>query len=349
MYESTIEFGLEATRWLQMTYPQLTAFMQVVSDFGRFEFYLLVLLFAYWCLNKRLGLHLSYILVLSGLFNGMLKHWWHQPRPFWLDGSLSADGESGYGLPSGHVQIATTVSFFLAAWFRQGWLWIFAVVYTLLMAISHIYLGVHFVHDVVLGFLVAVLLLGGYAGWRKVAHEPFKQRIFGQRLLFAAAMPLTLLSFHFLIVWLQGEPMWEREMRELGVAAQIESYEAVIQYAAMLLGMGVGFTFEKNRVCFKADGALWKRIVRYLLGMTVTLLIWRGGSMLTDIINPNDSLWLNYPLRFIRYTLLGLWVTYYAPSVFVWLNLADHAIEPELPYQVEGTTLPNNKNRRFFR
>lgn len=349
MYEATLEFGLEATRWLQMTYPQLTEFMQVVSDFGRFELYLLILPFVYWCLNKRLGLHLSYLLVFSALLNGIAKHWWHQPRPFWLDNSLSPTGEIGYGVPSGHTQIATTISFFLAAWFREGWLWILAVVYTLLMAISRVYLGVHFVHDVVMGFLIGVFILSGYAGWRQVGHERFKQRIFGQRLLLAAAMPLTIYAFYLLIIWLQGEPSFTSATRQLGLAAEAESYEAVIQYTATLFGMGIGFTFEKNRVCFRADGVLWKRIVRYLIGIAVTLLIWRGGSILTDIINPNNSQWLNYPLRFIRYMLLGLWVAYYAPALFVILNLADHAIEPELPYQVEATSLPNNKDKRFFR
>ncbi len=349
MYDSTIEFGLEATRWLQMTYPQLTAFMQLVSEFGRFEVYLIILPFIYWCLNKRLGLHLSYLLVFSALINSIVKHWGHQPRPFWLDPALSVDGAEGYGFPSGHVQIATTISFFLAAWFREGWLWILAIIYTLLMAISRIYLGVHFVHDIALGFLIGVLVLSGYAGWRQVAHTPFKQRIFGQRLLLAAALPLILFALHLFVIWLQGAPTWPTALRALGMAAEGFAFEEVIQYTAILLGMGIGFTFEKNRVCFKSDGVLWKRIARYVIGMAVTILIWRGGSILTDIINPNDSLWLNYPLRFLRYTLLGLWVAYYAPALFVLFNLADHAVEPELPYQVEGTTLPNSKNRRFFR
>lgn len=349
MYESLIEFGLDATRWLQMTYPQLTEFMQMLSEFGRFEFYLIVLPFVYWCLNKRLGLHLSYVLIFSGMLNGVLKHWLHQPRPYWLDSSLSVDGASEYGLPSGHVQIATTISFFLAAWFREGWLWILAVIYTLLMAFSRVYLGVHFVHDVVVGFLIGVLVLSGYAGWRQVAHERFKQRIFGQRLLAAATIPLILYTIYLLVIWLQAEPTWTSAMRELGSAAEAESYEVVIQYMATLFGAGIGFTFEKNRVCFQADGVLWKRILRYLIGMAIALLIWRGGSILSDIINPNDSVWLAYPLRFIRYSLLGLWISYYAPSVFVLLNLAEHAVEPELPYQVEGTTLPTDKNRRFFR
>jgi membrane-associated phospholipid phosphatase len=349
MYETMIAFGLDAIRWLQMTYPQLTAFMQVVSDFGRFEFYLIVLPFVYWCLNKRFGLHLTYLLVLSALLNGIFKHWWHQPRPFWLDRSLSADDALDYGAPSGHVQIVTTATFFLAAWFRQGWLWIFAVVCTLLMAISRVYLGVHFVHDVVIGFLLGIIILCSYAGWRYVAHERYKQRIFGQRLLLAAATPLTLYVFYLLVIWLRGEPNWGSGMRQMGLAAEAESFEAVIQYTAILFGIGIGFTFEKNRVCFKSEGVLWKRIVRYLIGMAIAVLIWRGGSILTDIINPNGSLWLNYPLRFVRYMLLGLWLAYYAPLLFVALNLADHSIEPELPYQIEGTALPNNKNRRFFR
>ena len=345
MYESILEFGLEATRWLQATYPQLTPFMQAVSDLGRFEVYLIILPFIYWCLNKRLGLHLSYVLVISAFLNGLGKHLLRQPRPYWYAPELARGDTGDFGLPSGHAQIATTVSFFLAAWFREGWLWVAAVVYTLLMGLSRVYLGVHYVHDVVVGILLGFVVLGGYVAWQKYANERFRHRIFGQRLLFAALAPVAVYAVYVLILWLRGAPEPANAVREFALAAESESYEAVLQYFALMFGVGVGFTFEKNRVCFLATGPFWKRIARYLLGMVVILVIWRGGSVLADLVNPSEALWLAYPLRFVRYALLGLWLAYYGPMTFVSLKLADHKIEPELPYSIEGTVLPTRKEK----
>jgi hypothetical protein len=49
---------------------------------------------------------------------------------------------------------------------------------------------------------------------------------------------------------------------------------------------------------------------------------------------PDDPLWLALPLRLLRYALLTLWVTYYAPWVFVKIKIAqakpDRGIEMTL-------------------
>ncbi len=337
--EALYEFGLEATRWLQAMYPQLAGFMQIMSDFGRFELYLAAIPLVYWCINKRLGVHLSYLLVVSTVLNLGFKHIGRQPRPLWLDDSIGLSNAESYGFPSGHVQTATLVFYFLAGWLRESWLWLFATLYVFLMALSRVYLGVHFVHDVVAGFFVALLLLGGYLAWQQFGVRRFKQRIFGQRLLFAAVLPLALLIVYVAIIFLRGEPDASLPWASHFELAELESFEGTIQFIAVMLGAGVGFTFEQTRVCFKVEGVWWKRLLRYVIGLIGILLIWRGLGVVFGAIAPDELLWLSLPLRFIRYTLLGLWLAYYAPMLFVMLNLTDHAVEPEIPFTVEGATM----------
>lgn len=64
--------------------------------------------------------------------------------------------------PSGHVANAATVAVVLALIFQRTWLWVVAVAWVVLMALSRTYLGAHWVSDTVggavLGASVAVLL-----------------------------------------------------------------------------------------------------------------------------------------------------------------------------------------------
>src|SRR5687768_9261786 len=101
--EPLYEFGLEVTRWLQANYPSLESFLEVVSNLGRFEFYLILLPLIYWCLDKRLGATLTYLLTLATCVTIFLKHALHEPRPYWLDAGVGLSTEESYGVPSGHA------------------------------------------------------------------------------------------------------------------------------------------------------------------------------------------------------------------------------------------------------
>jgi len=60
------------------------------------------------------------------------------------------------------------------------------------------------------------------------------------------------------------------------------------------------------------------------LGIVVAGAIWAGLGQ----VFPDNPLWLALPLRLLRYTLLTLWVTYYAPLTFVKLKLAQATPDP---------------------
>lgn len=69
--------------------------------------------------------------------------------------------------PSGHVANAATVAVALALIFQRTWLWVAAVAWIVLMALSRTYLGAHWVSDTiggaVLGAAVAVLIWAALA------------------------------------------------------------------------------------------------------------------------------------------------------------------------------------------
>ncbi len=95
--------------------------------------------------------------------------WWDLPRATpppsrQVTGELAndADSETGFGFPSGHV--STTVTFVaglvgFAGLLQRGWVRAAGLVWLLLMAVSRLYLGRHFIGDVVGGLALGAVVV----------------------------------------------------------------------------------------------------------------------------------------------------------------------------------------------
>lgn len=335
--ELLFELGLELSRWLQTNYPQLAPLMAVVSLLGRFEIYLALLPLIYWSVNKHFGKELAYLLALSNILGLGAKHMLRQPRPYWLDAGLGMDRELTYGIPSSHVLSLTILLVLVAARARRRWVWTVTGLGIFLMALSRIYLGVHFPQDTLGGFLLALAILFGYFLWRENLHQQFANRLLGQRLLGALLLPLVLALLYAGALLLLGDPNAPAAWADHVPEAERESLETVVQATGILLGLGLGFILEASRVHFVVDGSALKRTLRYLLGIAVTVAIWRG----LGAVFPDEPLWLGLPLRLFRYWLAGFWVAYYAPLLFLRLGLAEASPEPDVKLTVSNGGIMN--------
>jgi membrane-associated phospholipid phosphatase len=324
--ESLLDLSLQVTHWLQSNYPQAEPIFSAVSVIGRVEIYLIVLTLIYWCLEKRLGATLTYLLAITVLFNSILKHAIRDPRPYWFDPSAGLANDMDYGMPSGHAQIATVFYLTIATWFRRAWLWLLCLAMIFVMALSRVYLGVHDLPDVVAGVILGALTVAVYFLWQRYASQRFKKRILGQRLLAAVALPLLLGLGYAIILLLTDKPGEELAWSPFIEEAERKGLVNTVSTVGLLLGFGVGFTLEGSWVRFRVEGPVWKRGLRYGLGLTVALTIAFG----LDRIIPEDPLWLHATLQFGRTLALALWIAYYAPWLFVRLKLADATPEPEI-------------------
>ncbi len=324
--EVLYQLSIAMTTWLQASYPQLHGFMSAVSAMGEEEFFLVVLPAIYWSIDKRLGRQLGYFFLLSALINNILKNLIRQPRPFWLEPAVKRNDVEGYGMPSGHVQNATVVFMLVAAHFRRAWAWLVVLLYILLMAISRIYLGVHFIQDTVTGFLVGLIILGLFVVWQIKLLDRFNRQILGRRLLVILFAPLILAVVYISGLLIIGAPNMNVPWASFVPAAELDGYKVIVSSLAGLFGFGIGIIMESSRIRFRADGPAWQRVARYLLGIVVALGIWAG----LRAVFPTEPLWLALPFRFLRYLLLLSWVTYFAPWVFVRLRLAQVDAESEI-------------------
>ena len=324
--EDVYEVGLEFIRWLQATYPQLAGFFVAISSLGRAGFYLAVLPLIYWCISKRAGRLLGYMLFVAIVINTMFKHAFRAPRPFWIDPTMGIVETSGYGIPSGHTQYATTLYLIVAYLVGGLWVWLAAGVMILLMALSRIYLGAHFIQDVVAGFIIGVILLILAIVWDRRVRTKFSKRILGQRMMAAVLVVLVFAVLYLIMLYFRGEPNLSVPWAAYVPAAEIASRLEMASALGAFMGYSIGIVFERSRVRFRSDGPIVKRAGRYLLGIVIAVIIWIG----LGAIFPNDPLFLALPLLALRYFLITLWVTYYAPWLFVRLGMADMYPEPQI-------------------
>ncbi len=324
--EVLYQLSIALTTWLQETYPQLLGFMSLISAMGEEEFFLIVLPAVYWTIDKRAGRQLGYLFLLSVLVNSILKGIIREPRPFWIEPDIQLGEGIGYGLPSGHVQHATVVFMLAAALLRRTWAWIVVLLYILLMAVSRVYLGVHFIHDNIAGFLTGLIILGLFIAWQVRLNDRFHRQILGRRLLVIVFVPLVLAIAYVGARLLIGPPNIDVPWGAFVPAAELGGFEGIVTAVASLLGFGVGMLLESSRIRFLVDGPLWQRVARFLLGIAVTVGIWAG----LRAVFPAEPAIIALPLRFVRYLLLLLWVTYFAPWVFVRLRLASADPESEV-------------------
>jgi membrane-associated phospholipid phosphatase len=324
--EELYQLSIALATLLQEAYPRLLGFMSFVSALGTEEFFLITLPAVYWCINKRLGRQLGYFFLASALINNILKNLLRLPRPFWLAPGIQRAEAEGFGVPSGHVQNVTTVVLILAAYVRRSWFWFLGLFYIFLMALSRLYLGVHALQDIAVGFAVGLLIFGAFVIWQEFLYDRYSKQILGRRLLLLVLIPTFLAAVYIGLFLLIGPPDTDVAWAEYVPAAELNGYEDIVSSLAGLFGFGIGILLESSRIRFLVTGPVWQRVARYVLGMGVALGIWAG----LRAVFPADPLWLALPLRFLRYLLLLFWVTYFAPWVFVRVRLAAADPEPEV-------------------
>jgi len=316
------ESGIQAVLWLQANLAVLTPLMRAFSFLGTTEFLLLLGLTVYWCIDTRAGVRLGLLLVSGAALGGILKLASHMPRPYWYDARVQPlAGETGYGMPSIHTVHAWAITPWLAGSIRRRWgLWI-GILMAIGISVSRMHLGVHFPGDVLAGLLFGILVwVLVEAGIRYLGPLLARAGFLVQCATAAAASITLLLSQSIILSRLAGtaDPaVWAENAARIN-AIQPRDPNPIISLAGLILGMGIGLACKSRWAPFEAGGSLEKRTLRFLLGLSVTLMIWAGLELLWNGITPPYE----PALRYLRYGLAGWWMVFLAPWLFLRWGLA---------------------------
>ncbi len=314
--QSRYDGQIEQIEWLQEELGWLTPVFTVLTFLGDEEFYLLVFPLLYWAISRRLGIRLGVMLLLTAGLNTVLKLVWATPRPSFLAPELGAVTETSFGLPSGHAQNAAAVWGLLAASMRRWWVRLGLVVLIAGIGWSRFHLGVHFLEDMLVGWLVGGVLLALYLRYEpRVRAWLTRQSATGQVLAAVTASlaliaPATLLSAR-----MQG---WEFPWPGLTDPEVITGASHTVTPAATLAGLAIGLVLLHRGGGFDSGGPLGQRVLRVVVGLVGVVILWQGlGAVLPGGEEP-----LALVLRYLRYCLVGAWVGGIAPLLFVRLGLA---------------------------
>ena len=291
-----IEF--EIIKWFQdigNTFCDILA--EGFTFFGEQYMMIVILAFIYFVYNKKMGEAIAYSVFLSLNLNNALKGLVKAKRPFQLEKTIipkRAHTATGYSFPSGHTQGATALYGSIGIRFKNKKLWTAIIVLISLVAISRVYLGVHFPHDVVAGLLVGIAcsILGAYL-YDKFATNLKKKMI----LMLSTAILFVPFTFVFY------QPKF----------SDIEVYRDFYTGLALFLGFIVALYIENKYVNFDCKSPMKVKLIRYFLGLLIFVVVQMG----LKIVFPEDNIFFDM-LRyfFVTFVPMGLY-----PLTFKKLNL----------------------------
>lgn len=325
--QAILDNGIGIVVWFQSLGGWLLWPMNFFSLFGSETVLLVLLSIFYWSVDSIMGLRIVCVVLFTGGINGILKLSFHGPRPYWYSPQVKGlAAESSFGAPSGHAQLATGMWGMAAAMTRRRWVWPLALVAILMVGLSRIYLGVHFPHDVLAGWVIGTLILWAFVRWWDPLAAWVGKKKPGQQVLLAFALSMLIIvmgmiAFGSLRGWVLPQA-WLDNARGAGadVMPAPVSLDTPVASAALLFGVLGGLVWMNSRTGYRSDGSPGQRSLRVVPGLIGILIIYLG----LKAIFPGGDTILGYSLRYVRYALVGLWLSGGAPWLFQKLGLSAH-------------------------
>jgi membrane-associated phospholipid phosphatase len=320
--DSLIQTGIDWIIAIQSLGNWLELPMLFFTALGNENFFFLVLPLLYWSVDTGLGLRIAFILAASNYLNTIVKLLFAAPRPYWVSAQVKPFlHENSFGIPSGHAQNSAAFTGIAAAWLRKPWIWAVALLITFFIGFSRLYLGVHFVYDVLMGWGIGYLLLLLFTKFWEPLVAWLRTKTLAQQITLAFFISMLMLVIGVLTTArLSGYVFpeeWAENARRAGPLPDPVSFEDTFTSAGSFFGLAVGAAWIAARGGFQTSGPLEKRALRYVIGLAGILLLWFGLGQLF----PDGEAIFPLILRYLRYFLVGFWITGAAPWLFFHFNL----------------------------
>src|SRR5215212_5106747 len=322
--DDLIRNGIEWVIAIQSLGSWLKLPMEFFTFLGHENFFFLVLPLIYWSMDAGVGLRVAFILSTSNYLNAIVKVMFAAPRPYWVSPGVEPfSAESTFGIPSGHAQNSAAIWGTMAAGANSRWAWVTALAFTFLIGFSRLYLGMHFVQDVVLGWLMGLAILFLFLRFWDPVVGWLKRKILAQQLMVAFVTSLLMIA----VGVLSRAPLsayvfpaeWTANALRAGPVPEPVSIEGIFTSAGSLFGLAAGAAWIASQGGYQASGPVEKRALRYVIGLMGIMVLWFGLGQ----VFPRGETVIPLTLRYLRYSLVGLWIIAGAPWLFFHFKLAD--------------------------
>jgi len=270
-------FEIDIIRWLQNHRTDLLdQLFKIFTMFGEELIIIIILGGIYWTIDKHKGKRLAVLLFISLGMNSLLKVIIRRPRPFQVDQriiNLRPQTSQSYSMPSGHTQSAATLYFGIAYLFKKRLLWLIAITLIVLVGMSRMYIGVHYLSDVMIGALLGFIFILITNKLYKHYHQ--------SKQIYRALLVLSVLLFVLMILinhlkGYRGEILY----------FELESLSKML---GALCGFSIGTLYEERYVQFQNHSTFYKNAMRLILGLIIVMGLRLGlKSIFSLIVNPNN-------------------------------------------------------------
>ena len=271
--------------------PVLDKIFTIITMLGEQYFIIAVISLVYWNISKRYGFILSFSFLVSVASSEILKLLFHTKRPFEVLENLypvRVETALGYSFPSGHTQAAT--SFFVTGslFYKKINLFISALVISALVAISRLYLRVHWLIDVIgglaIGFIISIIM---YFILDEISKNAKRRSLLVLVFFIITSMALIVLNIVELI----------RGWGDIKI-------ESTYKILSVFGGCSLGFFLEDKIVKFSNKNSFIKKTIVFILGIGTTLFF----MIVLKKVFPDK-----YLFDTIRYFFIGVWITFLYP------------------------------------
>ncbi len=275
-----------------MRNPILDWFFYIVTQIGDQYFFIAIVAIIYWTVNKKYAHKFAFTFMLTAGVNTGIKEIIQRVRPFYNDGVSVEDRwiTQGYSFPSGHSQAAGVLgylSYDVSKKLSKKWIWYVGLAVLILVPLSRIYLGQHYLSDVVVGAALSFTL--AFFIFKLVDKMKDNEHIYTIMLA-----PIFILVLFF-----------------------VQNHDIFVA-AGGFTGFAVGYYLEKEFVKYDVKADFWIQVLKVVIGLVIAVVVKEGLKFILPYTATEDTdpATLDLILDFIRYFAIGVWAAYGAPLVF---------------------------------
>lgn len=296
---------------------------KIISYMGEVEGYILIITFIYMLINKELAFRLSLLALISMSLNHFLKSVLAISRPFvnegtylehWLVSKENAhELVTEFSTPSGHAMSSSTFYGYLFTKTNTGILKCLLIVIIILVGFSRNYLAVHYIEDILLGWVFGSLIIFSVLKYSKELQHYWQ----GLTLL----KKMSVIIFGSLILWISTFYI---------NGGQISTQPLpFVGYLGFLLGVCLGYSLEEKYLNFDPKSKYWYiKLIRWIITIILVMipviildetfkLIWSEPTLFSHI------------LQYFGYALSGFLGIFIAPCMLLKLRMLDPIINKQ--------------------
>lgn len=282
--------------FISISNPFLDLIANIASSLGEEAIIIVLLGWILYGVDKKKGFAICGSILSATITMGILKAIIKAPRPFQVLKEIKGKRlttATGYSFPSGHASVSSSMYSAIAIAFKKKTLSIICAIAIVLVALSRMYLGVHWPIDVFGGITIGITLsFILYSYFYKIANEKDKKEKVSLNM---ATIFLIISSLMCLLL-------------VLNIIDRV-GYTDLLKTIALASGSYFGFYFESKYINYSIEGKTIIKVIRLIILVALSLLIIGGIKALFG-----ETYYIIG--SFIRYNLVGIFLTYLFPLFF---------------------------------